>query len=132
MHWKRNRRSIWFIKTPNHQPQSFGDFGHGYYFSRRPYTKLTYSFSYYRSKGTSFSLPHQSETRRHTTCERSTSFTRTPEKHKLCLSWLYYTIYNYNIVKPKGTTTTKPTAYSYRRQWNPCHMDFWSCLPASH
>ena len=23
--------------------------------------------------------------------------------------------------------TTKPTAYSYRRQWNPCHMDFWSC-----
>ena len=32
MHRKRsNRRSIWFIKTPNHQPQSFGDFAHGHY-----------------------------------------------------------------------------------------------------
>ena len=28
---RSNRRSIWFIKTPNHQPQSFGDFAHGHY-----------------------------------------------------------------------------------------------------
>ena len=26
--------------------------------------------------------------------------------------------------QPEGTTNTKPTAYFYRRQWNPCHMDF--------
>ena len=50
--------------------------------SRRPYTKLTYSFSYYRSKGTS--LPPET---RYRTQTRDPSFARQTEwkKHKLCL-----------------------------------------------
>ena len=42
----------------SNQPQSFGDFHHGIYTGyNRLETKLTCSFSYYRSKGTSSSLP---------------------------------------------------------------------------
>ena len=119
------RLMIWFI---DHQPQSFGDFGHGCF--SRPYTKLT-SFSYYRSKGTS--LP-QLETRSHrTTCERPfvCSLAKPNGRSTSCAFCFpyYYTYYHIYMSQPKGTT--KPTVY-YRRQWNPCHMDFWSCLPASH
>jgi len=47
-----------------------------------------------------------------------------PEKHNLCLSIYCY----YNVATER---TDKPTVYSYRRQWNPCHMDF-GLVPASH
>ena len=109
------------------QPQSSGDFGHGCF--SRPYTKLTYSFSYYRSKGTSLPQP---ETRSQCTYKTSSLrpiATRKLEKHKLCLSMSYY--YNYNHIVAAYYGTTKPTVYSYRRQWNPCHMDF-GLVPASH
>ena len=40
MRRKRNRR-IDLIHHQMDRPTKFGDFGHGYYYSRRPYTKLT-------------------------------------------------------------------------------------------
>ena len=89
------------------QPQSFGDFGHGYY-SQRPYTQVNLPFSYYRSnKGTSSSLPRYRR-RGITTCERpSSSFARQTKwkKHKLCLS-----IHQPHLhVNPKGTTSLQST-----------------------
>jgi len=88
------------IDLIHHQPQSFGDFGHGYYYSRRPYTKLTcFPFSYYRSKGTT-SLPRcwrRGATTRETSSQLANSLNR--KKHKLCLSISYTTL------QPKGTTS---------------------------
>ena len=83
-------------------------------------------FSYYhRSKGTS--LPHQLDTRSHTTCERHSSFARQTEwkKHKLCLCFPHSHTYM------STRKDDKPTVCLYRRQWNPCHMDF-GLVPASH
>jgi len=88
-----------FVHHQNqNQPQSFGDFGHGYYYSRRPYTQVNLPFSYYhhRSKGTT-SLPP--ETRYSTTTERSTLCARKPEEAQ---------------VVPFHTTTTTPTCLPER------------------
>ena len=123
MHRKRsNRRSIWFIKTPNHQPQSFGDFAHGHYTAVVHQVNLPFSYDYHRSKGTS--LPHQpEETRiRHTGDE----FARQTEwkKHKLCLC---LSIPLQLHLLHRRNRKERRQAYSlslYRRQWNPCHMDF--------
>ena len=40
------------------------------------------------------------------------------KKHKLCLCFPY--TYNHTVATERND---KPTVY-YRRQWNPCHMDF--------
>ena len=82
---------------------------------------FSYHYHYRRSKGTS--LPRcwrRGATVRHA---RDTSLTRKLEKAQ--------------VVPPFHTPTTtstrkddKPTV-CYRRQWNPCHMDF-GLVPASH
>ena len=101
----RNRKTD---DSSSNQPQSFGDFAHGTYTSRRPYTKLTYSFSYHRSKGTS--LPPPSETRYRTPQGTNRSLAnpnQTKWKSTTCACFpYYYTIYNTSS-QPKGTT--KPT-----------------------
>jgi len=105
MHRKRsNRRSIWFIKTPNHQPQSFGDFGHDYY--SRPENQVNLLLLLLQEQG---DLASTLETRYHTACERQPSFACKLEKHKLCLLSIYYTIYNYNYIVATGRTDDKPT-----------------------
>jgi len=43
------------------------------------------------------------------TCETSTSFTRKPEKHKLCLSCIYYTTYTISIRKDDKPTVSLRT-----------------------
>ena len=35
----------------------------------------------------------------------------------------FHTSYYYNYIVATGRTDDKPTV-CYRRQWNPCHMDF--------
>ena len=83
------------------QPQSSGDFGHGCF--SRPYTKLTYSFSYYRSKGT-FSPPHKPETKSHTTCE--SPFVHSPNwKSTSCAFCLSILLQLHPSSQPEGTTT---------------------------
>ena len=42
----------------------------------------------------------------------------------------FHTSY-YNYIVATERTDDKPTVYSYRQQWNPCHMDF-GLVPASH
>ena len=102
------------------QPQSFGDFGHGCF--SRLYTKLTclpFSYHYHhRSKGTT-SLPRcwrRGATTRETSLQLANSLNR--KKHKLCL----LSIHPHIVAAYYGMT--KPTVCFYRRQWNPCHMDF--------
>jgi len=94
----------------------------------RPYTKLTCFplLSYSRRREGTISLPHQPETRSHTTCERL--FVHSQAGRSTSCAF------------PCPTTTPtpsqperndKPTVCCYRRQWNPCHMDF-GLVPASH
>jgi len=45
-------------------------------------------------------------------------------KHNLCLLPFHTTTQPHTVATER---TDKPTVCCYRRQWNPCHMDFWSC-----
>ena len=130
MHRKRNRKIDLTHRNQMDQPQSFGDFAHGRL--HRPNTKLTcspFSYHYHRSKGTT-SL--QLETRSHRT--RDPSFTRKLEEAQVVpLAFPHLLVLQLHPHLYVATERNdKPTVCSYRRQWNPCHMDFWSCLPASH
>ena len=102
----------------SNQPQSFGDFHHGTYTGyNRLKTKLTCSFSYYRSKGTSSSLPRW----RRGTPLRETLFVRSQTGEAQVVPFhLLLQLHRHN-------RKDRRQAYSlslYRRQWNPCHMDF--------
>jgi len=85
---------------------------------------LPSSYHYHRRKGTSLPLPPET---RYTTARRD-SFVRSHlvnwKKHKLCLLsiLLHHLLHIHNNVATERND--KPTVYSYRRQWNPCHMDF--------
>ena len=101
------------------QPQSFGDFAHGHYTAVVHQVNLP--FSYYRSKGTT-SLPRW---RRGTTVHQGERLVRSQAGRSTSCAFAFHT--------PTTTSTRKddkPTV-CYRRQWNPCHMDF-GLVPASH
>jgi len=78
------------------QPQSFGDFGHGYYFSPRPYTKLTCPSPITGARG----LPrfHAGDEAHH--CERLVQ-SQTGEAQVVSFSFPYY--YNPSS-QPEGPT----------------------------
>jgi len=107
----------------DHQPQSFGDFAHGHYTAAVHQVNLPFSYYHYRSKGTS--LPHQLETRSHTTCERLIVHSQTGRGSTSCVFCFPYT-YTMSTRKERHSPQS-----SYRRQWNPCHMDY-GLVPASH
>ena len=108
MHRKRsNRRSIWFIKTPNHQPQSFGDFAHGHYTAVVHQVNLLTPSPTTGARG----LPprfHTNWRRGAVRHARDPSFVHSQtRKHKLCL--LPSTLTHLHV-NPKGTTSLQSVA----------------------
>ena len=103
-------------------PQSFGDFGHGCL--SRPYTKLTCPSALL------LPLPQEKQGDLASTGDEVSYTARDHrslvnwKKHKLCLLsiLLHHLLHIHNNVATERND--KPTVYSYRRQWNPCHMDF--------
>ena len=107
------------------QPQSFGDFAHGNYISHDGRkTKLT-------------CCPSPTTT----TGARGPRFHTTGDEVSYARDLVARKLEEAQVVPPFHTTTTTPTTTSirkddkptvyYRRQWNPCHMDF-DLVPASH
>ena len=127
--WNRIRRTD--LIHHSNQPRSFGDFDHGSHpaTAGRNQVNLPFSYHYHRSKGTS--LPRR---RRGTTIHdmRETLFVRSPNRMEEAQVVPLLSIHPHIVATGRNDDTTKPTVYSYRQQWNPCHMDSWSCLPASH
>jgi len=99
MHRKRNRRLIWFIIKID-RPTKLWRLSP---WPHRPGNQVNLPFSsYYRSKGTS--LPHQLETRSHTTCERHSSFACKLEEAQV-VPLLSILLQLHPSSQPEGTTT---------------------------
>jgi len=106
----------------DHQPQSFGDFAHGTAL-HRPETKLTCP-SPTTTTGARGPRFHAGDEVPYTA--RDPSFTRQTGRSTSCASFPYHYNYTYYNVYPKGRQAHSLSSYR-GRQWNPCHMDFWSC-----
>jgi len=106
---------IWFIIKST---TKFGDFAHGTYtgYNHRPENQVNLL-------SLLLLLPQEQGDLASTGDEARDPFRSLADwkKHKLCLfSILLSYYYNYTS-QPKGTTSLQSA--SYRRQWNPCHMD---------
>jgi len=106
------------------QPQSFGDFAHGTYTgNNRPENQVNLPFSYYRSKGTS--LPHQLETRSHTTCERFVH-SQTGRSTTCAFPSTTPSTTTTTSLQPEGPTTSLQSLF-VQTTMEPLPHGLWSC-----